>query len=111
MARLGGVILINRIPFLMAAVEVNTRSAVKKSAEKVVRDAKARAPILTGELRGSIGSKSRSAGKSVDIFASARHAIFQEYGTANHSAQPFLYPALMAEWPDFKTAIGKTITF
>lgn len=59
--------------------------------EDIAEDARALAPVDTGELRASIRAD-RSAG---EVHVGTDHWRFQEYGTRYQKAQPFMRPALM----------------
>lgn len=57
------------------------------------------APVDTGTLRSSIKFRTvddRESGWIVYVYAEADYAIYVEYGTVTHSAQPFLRPALFS---------------
>lgn len=97
----------NRIPQLIAAVEANARTGVKKHAEKIASDARSRAPVATGYLRSSIKAESLETGKSAQIVVGAEYGRFVEYGTYKMAARPFLTPALEADKAAFFTDMGK----
>jgi len=110
--RFGGwIVVYNKIPALIAAVEVNSRAAVKKKAEDIARDAKGRAPVQTGFLRSSIHAVSVAEGKSAEVQVDAPYAPFVEYGTYKMAARPFLSPAVAAHVDDFKSEVGRGVTF
>jgi HK97 gp10 family phage protein len=105
------IVVFNRIPQLMAAVEANSRSAVKANADELRDEMKRRAPVDTGELRNSIESTSVTAGKSAEVNVGAEHGIYNEYGTYKMAAQPFFHPAIEAVWPNFLKDVGRSVTF
>lgn len=110
MARKSGFIVVfNRIPALIAAVEANSRTAPMRAAEKIAASAKAYAPVDTGYLRSSIRAVSVSAGKEADVVVSAPYAAFVEYGTRYMPAQPFLYPAVMDHKGTFELEMMKPL--
>lgn len=96
-----------RIPELIAFVETESRAAVMKNADKVVKRAKELAPVQTGYLQSSISSKSVEAGKSAEITAEAPYALYVEYGTYKMSARPFLGPAISQYADEFFDEVGK----
>lgn len=70
---------------------------LEKKAIKVVRNAKQNAPVDTGRLRSSITYNMvelpGQLPKAV-VGTSVQYAPFQEFGTEDMPAQPFLRPAL-----------------
>ncbi len=65
--------------------------AVMMETRATADDARALAPVKTGELRGSIDANSSAMEGTVK--ATARHATFVEHGTYKDPAQPFMKPA------------------
>jgi HK97 gp10 family phage protein len=100
------VLIYNILPEVMAAVEANADLAVQQTAEDIVREARARAPVRTGYLRSSIGVVSNW-GKEADIGAGAPYAPYVEFGTYKMAAQPFLYPAVVANADKFFDRVGR----
>lgn len=108
MARKSGLIVVyNRIPALIAFVEVDSRAAVKKHVDRMTRRAKEICPKDTGELEGSIHSVSIEGGKSAEIQVDAQHAAPVEYGTYKMAAQPYLQPAVSEGQDEFFADVGK----
>jgi HK97 gp10 family phage protein len=101
------VVVYNRIPQLIAAVEANARTRVVEHANKIASDARARAPVATGFLRSSIQVESVKTGKEAQIVVGAEYGRFVEYGTYKMSAQPFLNPALEADKQAFFDDMGR----
>lgn len=71
---------------------------LKDSIDEVWATARGLAPVDTGNLQGSL---SRDYGKWEsgiwgEVYTEVEYAPFQEFGTVNHAAQPFLRPALEA---------------
>jgi HK97 gp10 family phage protein len=76
-------------------------NALRAGARVIVKDAKARVPVLTGELRDNIAARmerKKSGGeRSINIGVLrpvSRRFHLTEFGTAFTPAQPFLRPAL-----------------
>lgn len=82
------------------------RRGLKKVAEPIQKDAAQRAPELTGRLKLSIvtGTQLTRAQKrmakqegayfaEIHVGTASGHGVPQEFGTANHPAQPFMRPA------------------
>lgn len=90
-AALGG-----RISASAAVAAKEATKALTQSAKNVERGAKSRAPKDTGELSGAVYSATRG-GRTAQIIAPTRYAMFNEYGTSKMAPQPFMAPALEAE--------------
>lgn len=91
----GFVITRNRIPALMAAFPAQVDAIVGKVAADMMADSQSRAPIDTGNLRGSHYFK-KVAPATYEVGASAAYTIYVELGTRFMRAQPFLIPAWTA---------------
>jgi HK97 gp10 family phage protein len=109
------------------------RRATSAGAAIVRNDARARAPVDTGEMKRDImmkrekdargaettgavysvfvrsGKKSRMAGKKRNVDRDSYYWKFVEFGTANSPAQPFLRPAFEANKGTAIEAIGKSL--
>lgn len=110
--------------------EAEARNIVARSTLNAESEAKLRAPVQTGNLRSSIGSRFTNNGLTGIVEATAAHAAFVEFNTRPHiirakrakylrfkkggqyhfrksvkhpgtTAQPFMRPALDAERPHF----------
>ena len=110
--------------------EAEARQIVARSTLNAESQAKQRAPVQTGNLRSSIGSRFTNNGLTGIVEATAAHAAFVEFNTRPHiirakrakylrfkkggqvhfrksvkhpgtTAQPFMRPALDAERPFF----------
>lgn len=75
-----------------ARVAAQAPVVVAKSTHDTERDAKAGAPVLTGELRDSIHAVIH--GLSGEVVATADHAEYVEDGTSVMAPQPYMGPAL-----------------
>lgn len=100
------IVVYNHIPALIAAVESNTRAAVKRTADSVLRDAKGRIHRQSGQLQDTAFTQSNEGGKSASIEFPAPYAGFVEYGTYKMSPRPFLGPAIAAHEAEFFEACG-----
>jgi HK97 gp10 family phage protein len=110
MARSAGFIVVfNRIPALIAAVEANAQQAPKRVADRIAASARSRAPVQTGALRASIESASVSRGKEAEVRVGAPYAGFVEYGTYKMGARPFLGPAVTEHQEEFLLEIGAPV--
>ncbi len=70
---------------------------LRKTAMDIEGDAKAAAPVDTGNLRNSISTSvegdGRSGAMSAEIGPTAEYGVYVEYGTSRMGAQPYLGPA------------------
>lgn len=94
-----------------ASVGPAAQMAVRKTALDVEKDAKALAPVDTGNLKGSIGhSDLRTVGQSGSLEAlvgpTADYGVHLEFGTSRMAPQPFMGPALDRQAPAFEQAMA-----
>ena len=94
----------NQVP---KAIEQAVENQVNQSGNKVLSSAKLLAPVDTGELRGSINTRSKHTGtkKSVEVFSDVEHARPVEYGTWKTRAQPYLIPSFNKEVANFQRQV------
>lgn len=92
-----------------AAVSV----VVRKTALRVEAEAKAFAPVDTGNLRNSISGEITSDGRSDAVEAvvgpTASYGAFVEFGTSRHGPQAFMGPAFDRAQPDFLAALAQIV--
>jgi HK97 gp10 family phage protein len=88
-------------------VGVKALVVVRKTALDVEADAKALAPVDTGNLRSSIGRSERtwSDGIEVEVGPTAFYGGFVEWGTSRHGPQAYMGPALNRREPGFLAAM------
>lgn len=84
---------------LRRAVEAREQRATARvfdAGEDVERDVQSNAPVLTGELEGSIEIEKTQGrnGPEAIIRVKADHAIPQEFGSSHNPPQPFFRPAM-----------------
>ena len=73
--------------------EEESIKVIEKYTKKVQATAKRMAPVDTGYLEGSIEMKIENGGLTGIVYVGAEYGAYVEFGTANHFAQPFFYPA------------------
>jgi len=94
------------------AAEFLVRGAVRKTTQDIAADAKANAPVDTGNLRNSIQTSSAGSNAQVAqgvIQARADYSKFVEFGTSRQAPQPFLGPAGDKHLPKLQEAVGQVI--
>ncbi len=83
-------------------------AVIRRSALAIEAGAKARAPVDTGFLKGSITTSVSGDGRfgamEAEIGPEASYAAFLELGTRKMSPRPYLRPAFDAEEPRFVAA-------
>ena len=92
--------------------ESAVRGAVRKTTLDIAADAKANAPVDTGNLRNSIHTSSAGSNAQVAqgvIQADANYSTFVEFGTSRQAPQPFLGPAGDKHLPKLQEAVGQVI--
>ena len=98
------------IPNTAAAAPAKARAAVAKTRLAIHATAQIYAPVDTGQLMGSMSSESTHGGMGAEIGPTAEHGIYQELGTSEMSAQPYLGPAFDLHIGGLADALGGTIT-
>lgn len=85
-------------PRVLAQIRQRVAGAVKETAQAVETDAKARAPVKTGNLRDNIKADTAMTDAELRalVVAWAYYSVFIELGRRGAAAQPFLLPALEA---------------
>ena len=100
-----------RTAMTLASTRVGAKAAraTRKAAAGITRDAKALAPVDTGNLRSSIGMKVTGDGRAgamrAEIGPTAHYGIFVELGTSRMAAQPYLRPATDRHVPAWVAAL------
>lgn len=95
----------------LAANTVGRRAATatRKTGADINRDAKALAPVDTGNLRASggmdISGDGRNGHMQVSVGFTANYAQYVEEGTSRMAAQPFLRPATDRHLPGWYAAL------
>jgi HK97 gp10 family phage protein len=102
---------LNETRAALKALPDHVKGRVQKTADvtafQIVQMASRAAPRLTGKLQSALVWRSRPSTLSsiVGIDTSAHYWKFQEYGTVNHPARPFLRPAKEAMAEDHESRL------
>lgn len=90
-----------------------TAATVRKTAAKIERSAKARAPRDTGAMADSITTSYSGDGRSTEMTAFVGPSVWYgrllEHGTANMAPHPFLAPAAAEHRADFDKDVAANI--
>lgn len=86
-------------------------AALRKTAMDIEADAKALAPVDTGNLQNSISAAITGDGRfgsmTAEIGPTAEYGIYQEFGTSVMGAQPFMGPAFDRRAPGYAAALAQ----
>lgn len=95
-------------------VGAKAAAATLKAGADITSDAKALAPVDTGNLRSSTGMTVTGSGAhgrmSVEVGPTAHYGIYVEYGTSRMAAQPYLNPATDRHVDAWYAALGQVTT-
>lgn len=95
------------------AVGADVATAIRRSAFAVERDAKAFAPVDTGNLRNSISTDITGDGRfgemSAEIGPTADYGHYVEHGTSTQAPQAYLGPAFDRQAPGFVEALEQLL--
>lgn len=97
--------------FATAAVIVPAKAVpdgLDKCGLLVVRRAKQKAHVDTGNMRGLI-AKERPSPAEVDVVSPAEYSIYQEMGTYKMAAHPFMRPALDESSDQIQEILGHSV--
>ena len=99
------------------------RKAMEQSADELVQEIRARAPKDEGQLAENATARISRDGLSAQIGYSKNKsgfkrawkrggftALFQEFGTAHHSAQPFIRPSYRAKLTSILDKIDRAVS-
>lgn len=86
-------------------------AALRKTAFAIEADAKALAPVDTGNLMNSISTTISGDGRfgamTAEIGPTVEYGVYQEYGTSTQSGTPFMGPAFDRNVGGYTDALGK----
>ena len=85
------------------------QAALRAGGLIIMNDAKARAPVLTGNLRRSITVQDGPGPQEVNIGTDVEYAPFQEFGTSRMGARPYLRPAFDQNKPEVEREIADAL--
>lgn len=89
-------------------------AALRKTAFDIEADAKALAPVDTGNLMNSISAEIAGDGRfgtmSAEIGPTAEYGIYQEFGTSTQPGTPFMGPAFDRRVPAYTEALAQLDT-
>ena len=89
-----------------AQVEQAVDREIKLSSLRIEKKSKQQSPFDTGWLSNNIYANVVRSMVS-EVISPVEYSIFVELGTRNMMAQPFLFPALKADWPLLQKRLNK----
>lgn len=93
------------------AVVDSIRAALRNGLEDIGAAAeyyaKSIVPVDTGRLRDSIGYAVND--DTVTLYADTEYAIYVEYGTLTHRAQPYLYPSMAGHTQEYVSMLVNAV--
>ena len=81
--------------------------AIRKAALDIEAHAKAKAPVDTGALRGSISTTVANTGLEAEIGPTVHYGLYVELGTARMAPQPYMGPAADTVEPSLVEALAQ----
>lgn len=103
---IGGYATATKIATFSNRAQTKIESIIDEYSFKIQREAMIRAPVDTGFLRSSIIVNEINPYYN-EIVATANYAVFVEFGTKQHAAQPFMTPAAVMYASAFARDIQK----
>lgn len=90
-----------------ATVSARAGVAMSKAARDIQTGAQNRAPVDTGNLKGSISTETQTGGGTLraEVGPTANYGGYVENGTSRNRAQPYLRPATDAVLPSYQAAL------
>ena len=94
------------------AIVSGAADAVAETVEATIAEARAAAPVITGELRDSLRGTVRTDGYSITgrVRSAAKYAHVVEYGSERSEKKPFLAPAAIANRRKLNGKLRKVVT-
>ena len=101
-------VVYNHFPEIIKGMEGRAAAIVAKTALDLEAQAKNRAPVRTGNLRGSIQA-TRISATHWRVTVGADYGVYVEHGTRFMGAQPYFRPAIQAVTRAFRKAMKGVI--
>ena len=88
----GGDALVRKLQKATETIQIETVKIINESVKEISNAAKARVPVKTGYLKGSIGYTTYQEGEGATVYANARYAPYVEFGTGDFGFGIPVYP-------------------
>jgi HK97 gp10 family phage protein len=99
----------NKLPTIAQRLPQGAHDALAASLTRVQEGASRRSRVDTGELRDS-WAVAFTGPTDGEVFSDSDHAVYNEFGTVNMTAQPMLRPAIDEERPRYVAALANLIS-
>lgn len=101
----------SRIAASTGRVGAGASAALRRTALAIEADAKALAPVDTGDLQNSVSTTITGDGRhgsmTAEIGPTVEYGIYQEFGTSTQAGTPFMGPAYDRQVPGYTAALAK----
>ena len=88
----GGDALVRKLQKATETIQIETVKIINESVKEISNAAKARVPVKTGYLKGTIGYTTYQEGEGATVYANARYAPYVEFGTGDYGFGIPVYP-------------------
>ena len=88
----GGDALVRKLQKATETIQIETVKIINESVKEISNAAKARVPVKTGYLKGTIGYTTYQEGEGATVYANARYAPYVEFGTGDFGFGIPVYP-------------------
>ena len=100
----------SRLQTVGGRIGADASAAMRRTAYSIEVDAKATAPVDTGNLRSSISTTITGDGRfgamTAEVGPTASYGIYLEYGTSRMAAQPYMGPAFDRRVGNYTAALA-----
>jgi HK97 gp10 family phage protein len=88
----GGDALVRKLQKATETIQIETVKIINESVKEISVAAKARVPVKTGYLKGTIGYTKYQEGEGATVYADAHYAPYVEFGTGDFGFGIPVYP-------------------
>jgi HK97 gp10 family phage protein len=88
----GGDALVRKLQKATETIQIETVKIINESVKEISVAAKAKVPVKTGYLKGTIGYTKYQEGEGATVYADAHYAAYVEFGTGDFGFGIPVYP-------------------
>ena len=88
----GGNALVRKLQKATETIQIETVKIINESVKEISVAAKAKVPVKTGYLKGTIGYTKYQEGEGATVYADAHYAAYVEFGTGDFGFGIPVYP-------------------